>query len=85
MDIIEKRAIFEAIGELLRDQKIETADLIKAALDAGPDAVQRALYNRELTEAQKSFGEFSHTMLRRKGATVQRKSITNPVLERGLS
>ena len=85
MDTIEKKAIFEALGEILRDQKAETVDLIKAALDAGPDAVQRGLYNRELTEAQKSLGEFCHTILRRKGATVHRKSITNPVLERGLS
>ena len=85
MDIIEKKAIFEAIGELLRDQKIETAGLIKAALDAGPDAVGRALASRELSDKQADFGEFCHTMLRRKGATVHRKSITNPVLERGLS
>ena len=85
MTPIEKQAVFEAIGEILRDQKAETADLIKAALDAGPDAVQRALFSRELDEKQASIAELCHTLLRRKGATVQRKSITNPVRERGLS
>jgi len=85
MDIIEKRAIFEAIGELLRDQKIETAGLIQDALNTGPDAIQRDLSSRELNEKQAAIAELCHTLLKRKGATMQRKSIQNPVLERGLS
>jgi hypothetical protein len=85
MDKVQQQAIFEAIGELLRDQKADTEAMIKAALDAGPDAVQRALYNRELVECQKSLGEHCHTMLRRKGATQDRKNIVNPILKAGLA
>ena len=85
MDRVQQQAIFEAIGELMRDQKADTEAMIKAALDAGPDQVQRALYNRELAECQKSLGEHCHTMLRRKGATPDRKNIVNPILQKGLS
>jgi len=85
MDKVQQQAIFEAIGELLRDQKSETAEMIQKALDAGPDQVQRALYTRELTEAQKSFGEICHTLLRRRGASPERKHIANPILKAGLS
>lgn len=76
--------VYAAIGEILKEHKSEMSAELEALRNVGPDALNRALLSSELSEKKHSITEHCHTMLHRKGACPERKTILNPYLKKGL-
>ena len=75
-------ATFQAIGEILREQRKEIDAAIADAVDNSTD-VERKMFVSELAGLKASIAEYVHTQLNRKAACETRKSL-NPHLQKGL-
>ena len=75
-------ATFQAIGEILKEQRAEIDAAIADAVDNSTD-VERKMFVAELGELKASITAYVHTQLNRKAACETRKAL-NPHLQKGL-
>jgi len=76
------KIVFEALGEILKEQRAEIDAAIVRAVDNSHDT-ERKLFVAELTGLKAALGEYVHTQLNRKTACETRKTL-NPHLRKGL-